>query len=175
MKKTILLLLLIASPCWAQTVREYRQNKRVQLSRKIKVLDKKFWLATLVIVGTTLLDVESTAHCVGNHTCAEGNPIYGKHPTRARMYAIKAPLAGFTIWATWSTKKDDMIRMERYLHRNDPNMPEPRIWEKPSTGWYLPSLIYGGITGGVGMYNVLKQFPKQPASSPSQPIRLPSN
>ena len=169
MKKLILLLLLVATPCLSQQIR----SQEMRDVPKRKIFDKKFWLATAAIVGTTVLDVETTARCARSSTCGERNPLWGRHPTRAKMYGIKGPLAGFTIWATWWWKRDDMRKMERYEFRNDPRTPEPRIWEPPGQRWYLPTLIYGGVTGAAGIYNLSNQQRK--TILPAQPMRLPGN
>jgi hypothetical protein len=164
MRKLILLLLLIATPCLSQEMRDVPKRK---------IFDKKFWLATAVVVGTTVLDIEMTARCVRSHTCVERNPLWGRNPSRAKMYGIKGSLAGFTIWSTWWWKRDDMRKMERYEFRNDPKTPEPRIWERPTQRWYLPALIYGGVTGGASIYNLSTQQLK--TIQPAQPMRLPGN
>jgi len=169
MRKLILLLLLVATPCLSQEMR----SQEMRDVPKRKIFDKKFWLATAVIVGTTVLDIETTARCALSQTCGERNPLWGRHPTRAKMYGIKGSLAGFTIWSTWWWKRDDMRKMERYEFRNDPKTPEPRIWERPSQNWYLPTLIYGGVTGAAGFYNLSHQQRK--TILPAQPMRLPGS
>ncbi len=164
MKKLVLLLLLIATPCWGQ-----QEMKPV---KKRRVFDKKFFLATTAVIGATLLDVETTARCFRSKTCAEANPIYGSHPSRAKLYGIKGSFAAFSIWSTWWWKRDDLRKMERYEHRNDPREPEPRLWEKPRPRWYVPAIIVGGAFGAAGIYNLTAKsartsLPMQPASQPA--------
>jgi hypothetical protein len=179
-KKLFLLILLFAFPCWAQEVKTQEvqsQEEKPQKVKKRRVMDIKFWLAALAVVGTTVLDVETTSHCLRNSSCREGNPIFGRNPSRARLYGVKGSLAGFTICSTWWWKRDDIRRMERFEHRNDPGMPEPRLWEEPRPSWYLPSVIYGGITGAAGIYNLTHKLPKTASlpPQPAQPISQPGN
>jgi hypothetical protein len=164
MKKLILVLLLVAAPCWPQEVKDVPKRK---------IFDKKFWFATAMIVGTTILDTESTARCLHKHTCREGNPIYGPNPSRARMYGIKAPMAAFTIWSTWWWKRDDLRKLERYQRRNNPEEPEPRIWEKPRSNWYVVSVIYSSGFGAAGIYNIVTNPKRQ--QSQVQPAQLSRN
>jgi hypothetical protein len=59
-------------------------------------------------------DLESTVHC---SQCRELNPLYGLHPTRARLYGINAPfLAG-------------QLMISRMLRKR---FPEGKSWMIPS-------------------------------------------
>ena len=180
MKKLVLVLLLIAIPCGAQEIkhlpkrRPLRDKTEMLDVPKRKVFDKKFWLATLVVVGSTVLDVESTARCLRRPGCAEGNSIYGRHPSRGRLYGIKGPLAAFTIWSTWWWKRDYERTLDRWERRLDPETPEPRVWEKPRARWYIPTLVVSGVNGAAGAYN-LTRMPKNVPSPPVQPAKLSSS
>lgn len=58
-------------------------------AKKPRVLDKKFWTLTLVSVGATVADIEYTQWCLRNKPYFhENNPVYGRNPSRPRMYAI---------------------------------------------------------------------------------------
>lgn len=57
-------------------------------------LGKKFWILWAAGIGLAIADVESTAHCLKQPTCRELNPLYGKRPSRARMYATKGAVLG---------------------------------------------------------------------------------
>lgn len=138
--------------------------------KKRKIFDKKFWLTTAFVVGATVLDIETTARCRPNTNCAEANPLWGKHPSRAKMYGIKGSFAVFAISSTWWWKRDDMRKMERWELRLDRNTPEPRIWEKPRQNWYVPALIVGGVTGAAGIYNLITADTKK-TTLPAQPMK----
>jgi hypothetical protein len=171
-----LLLILVATPMWSQEMKrrtKQETNQEMKDVPKRKIFDKKFWLATAAIVGTTVLDVETTARCLRRPACAEGNSLWGRSPSRAKMYGIKGSLAGFTIFSTWWWKRDDMRKMQRWELRLDRNTPEPRIWEKPRQSWYLPALIVSGVSGAAGFYNLARM--PDANSPPVQPAKLSGN
>lgn len=166
MKRLVLVLLLVAAPCLGQQMRDVPRRK---------IFDKKFWGATAFVVGTTVLDVETTARCLHRPGCAEGNGLWGRNPSRAKLYGIKGSLAAFTIWGTWWWKRDDMRKMQRWELRLDRKTPEPRTWDKPKSSWYLPALIVGGVSGAAGVYNLTKLPDAKASSQPVQPARLSVN
>jgi hypothetical protein len=53
------------------------------------LFDRKFKILTALSIVTMTADLESTLHCA--QSCREVNPLYGSHPTRARLYGINAP------------------------------------------------------------------------------------
>ncbi len=60
---------------------------------------RAFTLLSAVAVASTVADLEFTAHCLAsNPRCREANPLYGSHPSRARMYAIAMPMTAAQIW-----------------------------------------------------------------------------
>jgi len=63
------------------------------------------WGAATALVLSTAFDAEGTQACLRAHTCTEGNPIMGKHPSRARMYGTAMPLNAITIFAMGKLKK----------------------------------------------------------------------
>jgi hypothetical protein len=68
-----------------------------------KVVDKKFLALTGVATVLTVMDFEMTQHCLGNHTCAESDPLM---PTsRAGMYASSAPVNAALYYWSYRWKK----------------------------------------------------------------------
>lgn len=59
-----------------------------------KVVDKKFVALLALAAGAAVADVELTSRCLRAQTCTEANPIYGRNPSRGRMYAISIPILG---------------------------------------------------------------------------------
>jgi hypothetical protein len=45
-----------------------------------------------LLIASTVADVETTNSCINAHTCSEGNPLYGKNPSRALMYGVSMPI-----------------------------------------------------------------------------------
>lgn len=46
----------------------------------------------LVLMAATVADAEGTQSCLHAETCKEENPLFGSHPSRARVYGISIPL-----------------------------------------------------------------------------------
>jgi len=63
------------------------------------------WVSVTALVLSTAYDIEGTQACLKAHSCSEGNPIMGKHPSRARMYGTAMPLNAITIFAMGKLKK----------------------------------------------------------------------
>lgn len=63
------------------------------------------WVSATALVLSTAYDIEGTQACLKAHACREGNPIIGKHPSRARMYGTAMPLNAITIFAMGRLKK----------------------------------------------------------------------
>jgi hypothetical protein len=84
-------------------------SRGVGLGTHHRTADKAWWAANLLSWGLTAADVENTQYCFhAMATCYETNPIFGsRHPSRLRMYAITAPLAGFTSWLSYKWKRED--------------------------------------------------------------------
>jgi len=177
MKRVLVLVLLLACPCWSQLQEVRKEVKQDVKKRKVRIFDKKFWLVTAAVVGTTILDVETTARCIKAHTCGERNPLFGQNPTRAKMYGIKAPLAGFVIWGTWWWKNADANDVETYGHQFEQGAKHPRNPAEPRSKWWVPSTIYTGITGGAVIYNLTHNRNMKPQDPvlPAQLSRYPGN
>jgi hypothetical protein len=57
------------------------------------VSTRKFWALTAFSAAMTVADIELTQNCLATvRGCYETDPLYGTHPTRARMYAINVPI-----------------------------------------------------------------------------------
>jgi hypothetical protein len=90
-----------------------------------RIVDWKFGILAALALGSTIADVEATLHC--QQPCREVNPLYGAHPTRARLYGTNAPfLVG-------------EIMMSRLVRKRSP---ERRLWMIPSL-----SLTMGHMLG----------------------------
>lgn len=180
MKRVLVLVLLLACPCWSQS-EEVRKELRKEVKqdvkkRKVRVFDKRFWLVTAAVVGTAILDVETTARCINNHTCGERNRLFGKHPTRAKMYGIKGSVAAVIIGGTWWWKNADAHDFDTYGHPPEPGAKQHRNPGEPRSRWYVPATLFIGVSGGAGIYNLanMPAKPKDPVL-PAQLSRYPGN
>jgi hypothetical protein len=91
-------------------------------------VDKGFLAMAAIATATTILDVEVTAHCVHSVAgCHESNFLYGSDPTRARLYAVNAPVLGTE------------LLLSRWLKRK---YPDRKLWMVPAL-----SLSVGHIVG----------------------------
>jgi hypothetical protein len=90
-----------------------------------RIVDWKFGILAALALGSTIADAEVTLHCP--QPCREVNPLYGAHPTRARLYGTNAPfLVG-------------EIMLSRLVRKRSP---ERRLWMIPSL-----SLTMGHMLG----------------------------
>ncbi len=81
----------------------------------LRTIDRQFILLNALSTGALVADVETTIHAVGEETKAsELNPLFGVHPTRARLYGITLPLNALSFYLSYHAKK---------------TMPKRRIWE----------------------------------------------
>lgn len=62
-------------PAGGHTAEEYRRNA-------------EHW--ELAYLALSAVDVAQTAECINRGRCAEGNPLYGRHPKVGRLVAIRA-------------------------------------------------------------------------------------
>jgi hypothetical protein len=62
----------------------------------------------LLNLASTIADIEGTQACLRVHTCTEGNPLFGRNPSRAKSYGIGMPLE-FAIYSmsAWLKKNGD--------------------------------------------------------------------
>lgn len=68
------------------------------------------WTADILLVegvkwAAMIADIETTAAGVKAGRCQEGNPIWGKRPSRFRMYATLGGLGAFHTWAAWRSRR----------------------------------------------------------------------
>ena len=111
-------------------------------AKKRRVADKKFWIATVVIVAASALDIESTQRALKRcPSCTEANSLlFGKRPTRGRMYGVLMPITALEIWGMWWVKKDD---------------------DKNGTkAWLVVPILHIGAHGGAAWYNYVKDTPR---------------
>jgi hypothetical protein len=82
-----------------------------------RVFDRKFLLLTGVAAAATSLDIVTTSRCVSTYSnCQEANPLYGPHPSSARLYGVSfSILAGQVLSSAW-------LRRE---------MPHKKLWIIP--------------------------------------------
>ena len=125
---TILLFLLFSTPALSQT-------------KKKRVADKKFWIAAAVIVAASALDVESTAYWQkACPTCREVNSwLYGKRPSRKRMYLTLGAIAAAEIAGMWWVKRYDQ--------------------QQGTNVWLVVPIAHTVGHGGAAWYNYSKNYP----------------
>jgi hypothetical protein len=62
-------------------------------------LTKKYWELWVPAIGLQIADTEFTEHCLQNHAaCNEVNPIFGRHPSRAKLYSVKLGYTGMAMF-----------------------------------------------------------------------------
>jgi hypothetical protein len=73
---------------------------------KTKIVSRPFLLLSGAAVGAAVLDIESTAHCLANDpSCRDINPLFGNHPSRARLYGISMGVLGAQIFSSYSLRR----------------------------------------------------------------------
>src|SRR5271168_2962515 len=73
-----------------------------------RVLDRKFILLHSLSTVALLADLETTAHAIAAQPKAtELNPLFGEHPTRARLYGIAVPLNALSFYLSYRAKKNE--------------------------------------------------------------------
>jgi hypothetical protein len=55
-------------------------------------------------LASTIADIEGTQACLSAHACTEGNPMFGRNPSRARSYGLGMPMI-FAVYAMSSWMK----------------------------------------------------------------------
>ena len=96
-----------------------------------RTLDKNFWLLTAATASLTVVDVEATQYYLHRDPWRrELNPIYGPHPSRARMYATVAGENLAAAYLAYRFKKSE----RRWLRKL----------------WWLPQTVtIAGHAGGI--------------------------
>jgi hypothetical protein len=82
-----------------------RSGVQGEVHNNHRVLDKKFVLFQSLNTLAMVADIESTAHALDGKSVVELNPLFGQHPTRARMYGFGIPVDAFTFFLSYRTKK----------------------------------------------------------------------
>ena len=78
---------------------------------RVRVLDHKFILLQSLSTVALLADVETTVHAIAAQPRAtELNPLFGAHPTRARLYGIAVPLNALSFYLSYHAKKTEPKR-----------------------------------------------------------------
>jgi hypothetical protein len=59
-------------------------------------------------LASTIADIEGTQACLNAHTCIEGNPMFGRYPSRAKSYGLGMPMtiANYMV-CSWLKKHGD--------------------------------------------------------------------
>ncbi len=85
-----------APSCLQAPVAQQRFSRAIESQREpVKTIDKQFLILNAVAVAATVADIETAAACLNsNARCQETNPLFGKHPSRARMYSIALGATG---------------------------------------------------------------------------------
>jgi hypothetical protein len=124
----VLAMLLLTIPASAQT-------------KKKRVADKKFWIAAAVIVAASALDVESTVYWQkACPTCREVNSwLYGKRPSRKRMYLTLGAISAAEIAGMWWVKRDDQ--------------------QQGTKVWLVVPIAHTAGHGGAAWYNYSRNYP----------------
>lgn len=90
----------------AESIENLALTTRPATSVKPRTLDKRFILVHTVNTLALIADLESTAHAVSGKTGAvELNPLFGQHPSRARLYGIGVPMNALTFFLSYRAKK----------------------------------------------------------------------
>jgi len=75
------------------------------------ILDRKFILLHSLSTVALLADLETTARAIAAQPRApELDPLFGEHPTRARLYGIAVPLNALSFYLSYHAKKTEPKR-----------------------------------------------------------------
>jgi hypothetical protein len=97
-----------------------------------RTADRGWWATTIISAGLTFGDVENSLYALHRPGTVEVDPVFGKHPTRAKYYAIALPGLALAAWFSYHDKReDDALR--------DAGLPGHRYVK-----WWLYPLINGG-------------------------------
>jgi hypothetical protein len=75
-----------------------------------RTLDRKFILLQTLSAAALVADVETTMRDLGGQRASELNPLFGQHPTRARLYGINVPLNVLSFYVSYHFKKTEPSR-----------------------------------------------------------------
>jgi hypothetical protein len=110
--KFLVVFLLLASTCAAQsTVRVKLTDGTRKWYEPLPVphhtADSAFWESTVASFGANVVDVENTVYALRRPGAIEANLIFGKHPSRARLYATTTPMSALCGYLSWRYKRED--------------------------------------------------------------------
>jgi hypothetical protein len=75
-------------------------------NRSGRTLDRQFLLLHTLSAVALVADLESTVRSLQGQTkAAELNPLFGAHPTRARLYGVAVPLNALSFYLSYRYKK----------------------------------------------------------------------
>ena len=69
-------------------------------------LGKKFWIPWILNAAFTVTSIELTENCLHSHQCVEGNPLFGKRPSRLELYGVRRGLLGAGFYLARKSKQD---------------------------------------------------------------------
>jgi hypothetical protein len=75
--------------------------------------NRGFVLVSTLSFGTMIADIESTRHAIESCGLQEVNPLYGRNPSRGKLYAINLPITGAQNLLAW------------YVHKRKP---DSKLW-----------------------------------------------
>ena len=71
-----------------------------------RIFDRQFILLNTFSTVALVADLETTVYDLGGQSkSAELNPLFGQHPTRARLYGIAVPLNALSFYVSYRYKK----------------------------------------------------------------------
>jgi hypothetical protein len=72
-----------------------------------RVFDRKFLVLAGIATAATMLDAATTSHCMSTYgDCQEGNPLFGSHPSTAKLYGVSfSVLGGQLLASAWIRHK----------------------------------------------------------------------
>jgi hypothetical protein len=103
-----------------------RSSAEVRRESPAHVVDKKFIVLSVALMGLTISDLERTQHCLAQRTCVEMNPMLPH--SRAGMYAVNVPINVGTMYLAYRMKAAG--------------------WK---TWWIVPALNIAGHAVGTGV------------------------
>jgi hypothetical protein len=74
----------------------------IEAAKPKRTIDAKFIGMSALVMGTTIADIETTQHCLGNGTCRELNPMIPH--SRAGMYAVNLPINALAMYVSYRLK-----------------------------------------------------------------------
>ena len=76
----------------------------------LRTVDSKFILLNALSTLALVADLETTAHDLEGAKSAELNPLFGQHPSRARLYGVSVPLNVISFYVSYHYKKSQPSR-----------------------------------------------------------------